>query len=190
MADPLELAQFLRRLNAARPVNLQAVYWFRLPVAGERRSFSPASWQSLRQDPAGLVAQSAAAALSLDAVPQGAGRWLWQMHNASGVDVAWPVVPPLPSQCTQTVPVTTDTPALLRSGERVAAFENECPHAARRLDWAPGRFLVEDGLLICAAHGAMFAIPGGECVSGPCRGESLQAVPTHVVDGAVDLDER
>jgi len=77
---------------------------------------------------------------------------------------------------------------LLRHGERVAVYENECPHAARRLDWAPGRFLVEDGLLICAAHGAMFTIPGGECVSGPCKGESLLPVPTRVVDGAVDLD--
>ena len=77
---------------------------------------------------------------------------------------------------------------LLRHGERVAAYENECPHAARRLDWAPGRFLVEDGLLICAAHGAMFTIPAGECVSGPCKGESLLSVPTRVVDGAVEMD--
>lgn len=77
---------------------------------------------------------------------------------------------------------------LLRSGERVVAYENECPHAARRLDWAPGRFLIEDGYLICAAHGAMFEIPDGRCVSGPCKGEALLAVPTHVVDGAVDLD--
>ena len=77
---------------------------------------------------------------------------------------------------------------LLRQGDRVAAYENECPHAARRLDWAPGRFLVEDGLLICAAHGAMFTIPAGECVSGPCKGESLLSVPTRVVDGAVEMD--
>jgi nitrite reductase/ring-hydroxylating ferredoxin subunit len=78
---------------------------------------------------------------------------------------------------------------LLRSGDRVSAYENECPHAARRLDWAPGQFLVEDGYLICAAHGAMFTIPAGECVAGPCRGEHLLAVATTLVDGNVDLVE-
>lgn len=76
---------------------------------------------------------------------------------------------------------------LLRSGDRVAAYENECPHAARRLDWAPGKFLIEDGYLICAAHGAMFTIPAGECVAGPCRGEHLLAVATVVAEGNVDL---
>ena len=76
---------------------------------------------------------------------------------------------------------------LLRLGEQVSAFENECPHAARRLDWAPGKFLIEDGYLICAAHGAMFTIPDGVCVAGPCRGENLMAIATTVVGDDVDL---
>src|SRR5690606_11053016 len=37
----------------------------------------------------------------------------------------------------------------------VRAWLNVCPHAGRRLDWAPGRFLRgKDGLLVCAVHGA------------------------------------
>lgn len=66
---------------------------------------------------------------------------------------------------------------LLRSGTQVQAYLNICPHAGRPLNWAPGRFLIEAGLLICAAHGASFTIPDGRCVGGPCRGSQLRAVP-------------
>jgi nitrite reductase/ring-hydroxylating ferredoxin subunit len=76
---------------------------------------------------------------------------------------------------------------LLRRGEEVAAFLNVCPHAGRRLDWAPGRFLFEQGLLVCAAHGASFSVPDGRCVSGPCRGQSLTAVRVRVDAGEVRI---
>jgi nitrite reductase/ring-hydroxylating ferredoxin subunit len=76
---------------------------------------------------------------------------------------------------------------LLRRGEEVRAFLNVCPHAGRRLDWAPGRFLFDAGLLVCAAHGACFSVPDGRCVSGPCRGQSLTAVAIEVREGAVFL---
>lgn len=70
----------------------------------------------------------------------------------------------------------------------VRAWLNVCPHAGRRLDWAPGRFLVsKEGLLVCAAHGAAFETTAGVCASGPCRGESLRAVEVQVRDGAVWL---
>lgn len=76
---------------------------------------------------------------------------------------------------------------LLRHGERIEAYHNICPHAGRRLDWAPGRFLFESGLLVCAAHGAMFSVPDGQCVSGPCRGQTLLPVPIVLRDGEVFL---
>lgn len=76
---------------------------------------------------------------------------------------------------------------LVRSGERVEAFLNVCPHAGRRLDWAPGKFLMEGGRLICAAHGASFVLPGGACVAGPCKGQSLSAVAVRVDGDAVVL---
>jgi nitrite reductase/ring-hydroxylating ferredoxin subunit len=74
---------------------------------------------------------------------------------------------------------------VLRRDETVRVFFNVCPHAGRRLDWAPGRFLVDPPFLICAAHGACFSLPDGVCVSGPCRGQSLSEVAAEVRDGAI-----
>lgn len=69
---------------------------------------------------------------------------------------------------------------------QVRAWLNVCPHAGRRLDWAPGQFLrSKDGLLVCAVHGASFELATGECVAGPCRGERLREVAVHSVDGEV-----
>jgi nitrite reductase/ring-hydroxylating ferredoxin subunit len=75
---------------------------------------------------------------------------------------------------------------LHRQGDEVRAWLNICPHAGRRLDWAPGKFLTSaDGLLVCAAHGASFELARGECVAGPCRGEQLRAVEVELRDGKV-----
>lgn len=75
-----------------------------------------------------------------------------------------------------------------RDGDSVHAWINVCPHAGRRLDWAPGQFLTsKEGLLVCAAHGASFELAHGQCVAGPCRGESLRAVAVEVRDGVVVL---
>lgn len=77
---------------------------------------------------------------------------------------------------------------LYRQGDAVRAWLNVCPHAGRRLDWAPGQFLKsKDGLLVCAVHGASFELEGGSCVAGPCRGEALRAVEVAVVDGMIRL---
>lgn len=77
---------------------------------------------------------------------------------------------------------------LYRDGDAVRAWLNVCPHAGRRLDWAPGQFLKsKEGLLVCAAHGAGFELQRGECLAGPCRGASLRAVPVEVRDDAVWL---
>jgi nitrite reductase/ring-hydroxylating ferredoxin subunit len=78
---------------------------------------------------------------------------------------------------------------LHRDGDRVRAWLNICPHAGRRLDWAPGKFLISNGLLVCAAHGASFELREGVCVGGPCRGDSLRAVAVTVVGAEVRLVE-
>ena len=76
------------------------------------------------------------------------------------------------------------------AGGGVRAWLNVCPHAGRRLDWAPGQFLVgKDGLLVCAVHGASFELGGGTCVGGPCRGDRLKPVAVHCVDGEVRLGD-
>ena len=77
---------------------------------------------------------------------------------------------------------------LHRNGDRVLAWLNVCPHAGRRLDWAPGKFLKDkQGRLVCAVHGATFELEQGTCVAGPCRGAALRAVPVDVRDGDVHL---
>ncbi|MBL8297007.1 MAG: Rieske (2Fe-2S) protein [Rhodanobacteraceae bacterium] len=75
---------------------------------------------------------------------------------------------------------------LLRRGDQVFAYHNECPHAGRRLDWAPGKFLIKDGAVICAAHGATFDIPTGSVIAGPCR-NGLAPVKLQVSEGIVAL---
>ena len=75
-----------------------------------------------------------------------------------------------------------------RHGDAVRAWLNVCPHAGRRLDWAPGQFLKSrEGLLVCAAHGASFELDGGQCVAGPCRGDALRPVAVEVRGGQVWL---
>jgi nitrite reductase/ring-hydroxylating ferredoxin subunit len=76
---------------------------------------------------------------------------------------------------------------LVRVEDRVVGYHNECPHAGRRLDWAPGRFIVDKGHLVCAAHGAMFKLDNGTCTSGPCLGSGLVPIALSIEDGAVVL---
>ena len=76
---------------------------------------------------------------------------------------------------------------LYRDNEDIQAYLNICPHAGRRLDYAPGKFLMQDGDLVCAAHGATFRLDNGQCVAGPCRCASLRAVPVQLLEGQVCL---
>ena len=64
----------------------------------------------------------------------------------------------------------------LRRGEALQVWHNACPHAGRRLDYAPGKFLMHGGRLVCAAHGAQFSLDDGACVDGPGRGGRLAAL--------------
>lgn len=74
----------------------------------------------------------------------------------------------------------TESVIVLREGATARAYLNICPHAGRRLDWAPGRFLLKDGILVCAVHGSSFRVGDGCCVAGPGRGGHLRAVPVTI----------
>lgn len=66
--------------------------------------------------------------------------------------------------------------AVRRAGT-VYVYRNHCPHRGVRLEWQPDRFLDSSASLIqCARHGALFLVEDGECVAGPCEGESLDAL--------------
>ncbi|MFQ6350451.1 Rieske (2Fe-2S) protein [Pseudomonas sp. R11F] len=53
-------------------------------------------------------------------------------------------------------------------------YINRCPHRGIPLEWQPNQFLDSSASLIqCATHGALFLVESGECIAGPCAGESL-----------------
>jgi nitrite reductase/ring-hydroxylating ferredoxin subunit len=78
----------------------------------------------------------------------------------------------------------------IRQGERVLIYVNACPHLGVSLDWTPDRFLSADGSrIVCATHGAEFAIDDGLCLRGPCLGDRLEAVDVELRGGAVLVPE-
>lgn len=77
---------------------------------------------------------------------------------------------------------------VFRLGERLLAYHNACPHEGRSLNFAPDRFLIgDDGLLVCAHHGAAFDLESGSCVQGPCKGSSLRAIEIRIRDDDIWL---
>ncbi len=79
---------------------------------------------------------------------------------------------------------------VVRQGETVRAYVNHCPHAGFPLDWTPDVFLAPDApLILCSMHGALFEMDTGLCLSGPCNGLRLRALPVRVARGYVMLDE-
>jgi nitrite reductase/ring-hydroxylating ferredoxin subunit len=78
---------------------------------------------------------------------------------------------------------------VVRQGACVRAYVNYCPHAGFPLNWTPDRFLAPEApLILCAMHGALFEIETGLCISGPCTGMKLRALPVRVERGYVTLD--
>ena len=74
----------------------------------------------------------------------------------------------------------------VRQGPRVHVYVNACPHIGVGLDWMPDKFLSADGShIVCATHGAGFAIADGVCFTGPCQGDSLEVVPVTLAGGLV-----
>lgn len=75
---------------------------------------------------------------------------------------------------------------LVRQGDQVRGYVDQCPHAGWPLSGVSDRYLTRDGRhLLCAAHGALFKPEDGECVSGPCFGDHLTVWPVEVEDGMV-----
>jgi hypothetical protein len=91
-ADPRAVAGLLQRLAAQPPAHLAGYLWFRLPVAGDQRSWSPVTLAAVRDGgplAARFVVQASAAA-------NGAHDLL--LRNDGNLDAAPPVVD-LPAHC-------------------------------------------------------------------------------------------
>lgn len=70
---------------------------------------------------------------------------------------------------------------LIRTAGGIRAFRNRCPHVHIPLNYEPDEFhILDDDVLMCAHHGAMFHIATGECFDGPCERSSLTAIPVIV----------
>jgi len=77
---------------------------------------------------------------------------------------------------------------IVRKGEEVFAYENVCPHAQAPLEWNPDNYLDEEQeSIICAMHGAKFAIEDGSCVSGVCNGIGLNSLDVEITDNEIYL---
>jgi nitrite reductase/ring-hydroxylating ferredoxin subunit len=77
---------------------------------------------------------------------------------------------------------------IVRAGDTIRGYMNDCPHVGAELNWQPDRFLDADGRhILCAVHGALFEIESGRCIHGPCRNQSLTPVPVMVERGQVVL---
>jgi nitrite reductase/ring-hydroxylating ferredoxin subunit len=75
---------------------------------------------------------------------------------------------------------------VVRTGQKVYAYQNFCAHVGHPLNWIPDGFLSKDDTaIICASHGALYEIDTGLCFAGPCVGKSLRAVDVDVRDQVV-----
>ncbi|CCK77691.1 Rieske 2Fe-2S family protein [Oleispira antarctica RB-8] len=78
----------------------------------------------------------------------------------------------------------------VKKNSRIYVYENLCPHLGIQLEWQPDEFLDIDASMIqCSSHGALFNIENGECLFGPCVGQSLIAVDFTINDGQIDITD-
>ena len=69
------------------------------------------------------------------------------------------------------------------------AYQNVCPHLQVELEFLENQFLDRDQEYIeSSTHGALFMVETGECISGPCLGQSLEKVEISIhSDGGIYL---
>jgi nitrite reductase/ring-hydroxylating ferredoxin subunit len=66
---------------------------------------------------------------------------------------------------------------VVRQGDSIIGYHNNCPHVATPLNWANNSFMTLDRkYILCDTHGAEFQIEDGHCISGPCIGDRLAPI--------------
>ncbi|MBM3570438.1 MAG: Rieske 2Fe-2S domain-containing protein [Alphaproteobacteria bacterium] len=77
---------------------------------------------------------------------------------------------------------------LVRLGDRVHGYADDCPHAHHPLDFHFGKVFAPDRqFLQCSSHGARFRPEDGVCINGPCLGKALTRIALTLVAGEVRL---
>ena len=78
---------------------------------------------------------------------------------------------------------------IVRKDETVRAYVNSCPHTGAPLNWQPNQFLdIDDELIQCSLHMALFDIPSGKCLAGPCVNRGLQMIDIDIRGGDIYLN--
>jgi nitrite reductase/ring-hydroxylating ferredoxin subunit len=74
---------------------------------------------------------------------------------------------------------------VVRSGELVAGYVDQCPHAGWPLGAFDDRYLTRGGdRILCAGHGGLFSLDG-QGVTSPCVGQHLTPWAIEVRGGEV-----
>ncbi len=77
--------------------------------------------------------------------------------------------------------------AVKKNGQ-IYVYENSCPHLGIQLEWQADEFLDIDASMIqCSSHGALFRIEDGECLLGPCQGQSLTSIDIILNKGQIEI---
>jgi nitrite reductase/ring-hydroxylating ferredoxin subunit len=77
---------------------------------------------------------------------------------------------------------------VVRRGEAVYGYVNQCPHYSLPLNHHPDKFLTRAGdKIMCTQHLALFRIEDGACLDGACEGRALDPVPVEVRDGQITI---
>jgi 3-phenylpropionate/trans-cinnamate dioxygenase ferredoxin component len=87
----------------------------------------------------------------------------------------------VPDETAAVVEVNGKEIALIHTGGKFYALQNECTHAAYPIGEGD---LVAENVVECPGHGSQFNVQTGDVVSGPAD-EPLETYDVEVVDGMV-----
>lgn len=80
---------------------------------------------------------------------------------------------------------------VVRKAGEIRGYLDSCPHyeGGTPMAWKTDHYLNGEGThLACHSHGALFDMETGECVLGPCLGQSLTSVPLRINrNGGIEL---
>lgn len=77
---------------------------------------------------------------------------------------------------------------VVQKNNEFRAYRNRCPHTGINLNWQPHQFFDVEGQYIqCSMHSAQFRFEDGECVWGPCLGQSLEQLNIEIDSGKIVL---
>lgn len=92
-ADPLAVAQLLGTLQNDPPAHLHGIVWFRLPVQGDLRIWSPSTWQHV------MAGQPLHVRLESRLEKDAEGAWQLRIVNTGTVDAVLPELIRVPVSC-------------------------------------------------------------------------------------------